>query len=397
MLEFEKVNDSLVLEYDTTNSDNDWLYRRLNNDETVCLKNTFHVTKEDLYGSSTEVTPNPDIPVEFNIGKKHGEYFLIHRRILSIEFDLWIHQDIPLTYRSFTAEKNVSIFSKVSALGAKLIRIGGNHPDSIPEEDFNLLIKYFPNTYELRLYVEARVSAIIRDYFETKYDGEKKYHQYLNKKIVNTGEDLIEIFKDNEIIKYTLLQKKLTDMLNNENTYSEAQWQDQIVQIILLLYPKYIRVFKSAKIRDTYNQKTRELDFLLVDSSGNTDIVEIKQPFDKCIVTNSQYRDNYIPLRELSGTVMQIEKYIFYLNKWGRAGEMTLSERYQDRLPDGFSIKITNPSGIIVMGRDENLKSEQKQDFEVIKRKYKNIVDIITYDDLLARLRFTITQLENHT
>jgi len=205
------------------------------------------------------------------------------------------------------------------------------------------------------------------------------------------------MFKDNEIAKYKVLQQKLTEMLKNEPAYSEAQWQSDILQIILLLYPKYIRVFKEAPIKDTYNNKNRSVDFLLVDSSGNTDIVEIKKPFDKCIVTNNQYRDNYIPLRELSGTVMQIEKYIFYLNKWGRSGEGFLTKNYKDKLPDGFSIRITNPGGIIVMGRDSNLTPEQKQDFEVIKRKYKNVIDIITYDDLLGRLRFTIEQLEKHT
>jgi hypothetical protein len=30
---------------------------------------------------------------------------------------------------------------------------------------------------------------------------------------------------------------------------------------------------------------------------------------------------------------------------------------------------------------------QQMADFEVIKRKYKNVLDIITYDDLLERLR----------
>ncbi|MFY1612152.1 Shedu anti-phage system protein SduA domain-containing protein [Macellibacteroides fermentans] len=55
----------------------------------------------------------------------------------------------------------------------------------------------------------------------------------------------------------------------------------------------------------------------MVDSGGNIDIIEIKKPMDNCIITKSQYRDNFIPMRELSGTVMQIEKYIFYLNKWG--------------------------------------------------------------------------------
>lgn len=138
----------------------------------------------------------------------------------------------------------------------------------------------------------------------------------------------------------------------------------------------------------------RQIDILLVDSSGNVDIVEIKQPFDKCIVTNNQYRNNFIPLRELSGTVMQVEKYVFYLNKWGQAGENYLTEKYQSELPDDFSIKITNPGGLIIMGRDSNLGENQRQDFEVVKRKYKNVIDIITYDDLLRRLEFIIKQLD---
>ena len=61
---------------------------------------------------------------------------------------------------------------------------------------------------------------------------------------------------------------------------------------------------------------------------------------------------------------------------------------------DDFKIKITNPSGIIIMGRDDKLSDIQRDDFEVIKRKYKNIIDIITYDDLLKRLKFTIEQLK---
>jgi hypothetical protein len=59
-----------------------------------------------------------------------------------------------------------------------------------------------------------------------------------------------------------------------------------------------------------------------------------------------------------------------------------------------FFIKITNPSGLIIMGRTVGLSEEQIQDFEVIKRKYKNVIDIITYDDLISRLKFTIKQWE---
>jgi hypothetical protein len=396
MVEFIHIDDVLILRYDSE-SDNDWVYQRLNNNETVTIKGTFHVNKKDLYGASATTLLSPQDPVEFKIGHKQEEYFLIDKDVLLIDFDLLFHKDVSLSSKSFIAEKNVSVFSRVNDLGPGEIRIGGNSAGSLPEAEFKRLIKYFPNTYELKRYVGARVSSVLRDFFDTKHDGEERYHQYMNKKLVVPGEDLIEMFKDDEIYKYEVLQQRLTEMLENEITYSETQWQSAMLQIILLLYPKYIRVFKEVPVKDTYNNKVRSLDFLLIDSSGNTDIVEIKQPFDKCIVTKNQYRDNYIPLRELSGTVMQIEKYIFYLNKWGRSGEESLTKKYKDELPDGFSIKITNPGGIIVMGRNFNLTSEQKQDFEVIRRKYKNVIDIITYDDLLSRLRFTIEQLKKHT
>jgi hypothetical protein len=81
------------------------------------------------------------------------------------------------------------------------------------------------------------------------------------------------------------LLEKLKSMLDDEISYSEAQWQEELLQIILLLYPKYIYVFKEAPVRDTYNNANRNIDYLLIDSSGNTDIIEIKKPFDKCIVT----------------------------------------------------------------------------------------------------------------
>ena len=37
-------------------------------------------------------------------------------------------------------------------------------------------------------------------------------------------------------------------MLNSENSYSENQWQNEILDIILLLYPKYILSFTSVHI-----------------------------------------------------------------------------------------------------------------------------------------------------
>jgi len=272
------------------------------------------------------------------------------------------------------------------------IYVGGDNESAIPESVYRDLLKEFPNTYELNRYASARISSILSSYLDTKEDYEEQYQKYLNRKISKKGANLKVKFSEVELLKYTSLLEKLKSMLNDEVSYSETQWQEELLQIILLLYPKYIYVFKEAPVRDTYNNTNRSIDYLLVDSSGNTDIIEIKKPFDRCIVTERTYRDNYIPLRELSGTVMQIEKYIFYLSKWGRKGEEKLTKHYKDDIADGFQIKITNPSGIIIMGRNKGMSITQQQDFEVIKRKYKNVIDIITYDDLIQRLEFTIAQ-----
>jgi len=125
----------------------------------------------------------------------------------------------------------------------------------------------------------------------------------------------------------------------------------------------------------------------LVDASGYVDAIEIKKPFADCIVTSNCYRDNHVPMRELSGTVMQLEKYLYHLNRWGQAGETKLNERYAGELPGGLAIKIVNPSGMVIMGRDINLTDEQKTDFEVIRRKFRNVLEIMTYDDMLKRLK----------
>ena len=165
-----------------------------------------------------------------------------------------------------------------------------------------------------------------------------------------------------------------------------------------MIFPKYVAVLESLHIRDFYStpgkSKDRYVDLTLVDANGNIDIIEIKRPFPSCILSGSTYRDNFIPKKELSGSIMQIEKYIFHLNKWGAQGEKEINEKRASELPEGMAIRITNPRGIIILGRDRDFGRAQKFDFEIIKRKYANIADIMTYDDLLNRLRNIISKFE---
>jgi hypothetical protein len=45
------------------------------------------------------------------------------------------------------------------------------------------------------------------------------------------------------------------------------------------------------------------------------------------------------------------------------------------------------------MGRDDDLTAPQRADFEVFRRQNKNVIDVVTYDDLLRRLQRLLEQL----
>lgn len=389
MIEFSIKNNLLILTYIPSQP---WVHERFSNGEKAVLrKGTFAFSKEDLFSQIIDEEQG----VEFVLGRSSDDYFKIEASILDVKQSIFIYKDIKLSESFFIAIQGIPIFKKIGDVVREDIYIGGENPEALPESEFRKLLRNFPNSYEIKKYVNARLGSVLSNYFDSASDVQSKYEQYMNKRQSIKGEDLSKEFKDGELIKYETILDKLSGMLEKEMSYNEKQWQNEILQIILLLYPKYIFTFTEAPVRDAHNsRKDKNIDFLLVDSNGNVDIIEIKRPMGEKIITKRTYRDNHIPISELSGTVMQIEKYIFHLNKSGQKGENRLTEKYKAKLPKKFKIRITNPSGIIIMGRDNDLSVKQKEDFEVVKRKYKNVADIITYDDLLRRLRAMISAMK---
>lgn len=401
MITFSEVDDQIIFSYTPEFGDENWIIKELDESGSITLKKTFHFVKSDLLTPSPEDIDKADFDNPFNepeathflFATADQDYFKITKGILSNKQEIFIHRDIKLTRHHFIADSNISIFRMLSDLIDKDIYVGGTAQNAIPTSILDGLISSFPNSYEKKRYAEARVSAIIKDYVDGVKDSEAGYRKYMNKKISRRGDDLQKTFKEIELLKYQTILEKVYDMLNNEQKYSESQWQKEILQVILLLYPKYLFAFTGVPIKDKI-VRDRILDFLLIDSSGHVDIIEIKQPFDNCVMSENTYRNNYIPMKELSGTIMQLEKYIFFLNRWSSDGEEYLTNKYTSELPKDFKIQITNPSGLIIMGRENNLSTEQKLDFEVVKRKYKNVIDIITYDNLIYRLQVTIEQIK---
>lgn len=404
MIDFLIRDNSLVLRYvaEFANSAN-WINDAIKTKGFVKLKRTFYFEEKDIinnvdfFEEMADDFNDPELePItHFHFADNVGNYYKVKKGILINDFDVFISKDVLVKVNFFVADSDVSVFKVIKNISKSNIYLGGDHPYALPIDEFERLLKFFPSSYERRKYVEARITSILRNYLDDVKDAEKLYQKHINAKTSKNGKNLTKIFQEVEFLKYSTILEKLQEMLKDENAYSEHQWQEEILQIILLLYPKYICAFRSVpiKARLADGLKDKQLDILLVDSNGYVDIIEIKKPFENAIMTKGFYRDNYIPLRELSGTVMQIEKYIFYLNRWSTEGEKFLSKNYEAQLPEGFQIQIANPGGVIIMGRENNLSSEQRHDFEVVKRKYKNIVDIITYDNLLERLKFTIEQI----
>ncbi|MBI6117961.1 Shedu immune nuclease family protein [Salegentibacter maritimus] len=392
MTTIEKIKDKLVLKYAADYAPSHWLEQNLERGYDFKFKTVFNLNKNLLIKKDVDEMENPEF--YFTIGILENNYYKIDKNVFDLKNDFYFEESLEFPVDYFIIPSQISILKKIDNNINQSVYIGGEKEDILPLEDFNKLLQNFPNSYEVNLYRDAKITSILGNYFSQVPDNEKKYNKYLNKKIDVKKNVLRKTFKEVEIIKYETLLEKLKYMLGNEIQYSENQWQEEILQIILLLFPKYIAVFKEVKFKDIYSGKNRRLDYGLIDFNGNLDLIEIKIPFEKNIVSKIQYRDNHVPNRDLSGAIMQIEKYIYYLNKLGKQGENKMTKKYKDELPEGMEIKIVNPNGIIIMGRDISMEPSQLADFEIIKRKYKNLVDIFTYDDLLRRLEVTIKQLK---
>lgn len=407
MINFKTTATGIELEYESDRwGSGKWVWDELTVHKKVFLSRVFRLKFSDLLNPPTPLEDPNGHKYRFQLGTFNGGYVDIPARILNIKNDLHIDRAVKVSRATFVAERNVSIFRRLSALldHSNPIVIGGTHPNAIPQDVFEELIKKFPNSLELDHYANARVYTILSEYLDGMKDARGRYDSYLNKKskvLPSTAKLDLKVLEKLEIEKYILIRDLISDALVNKKDLSENEWQKLMLQFLLLLFPKYIMVLENIPINDYYSDPTKKteryIDIGLLDANGNLDVIEVKKPFDDKILRKSQYRDNSIPTTELSGSIMQAEKYLFHLSKWGVQGEKALNTRYAAKLPAGMEIRISNPKAIIIVGRDQiggaKMTGSQLLDFEVIKRKYANMMDIITYDDLLRRLNHTIAAL----
>lgn len=390
-VEFKKIDGKLILVYVPAMGIDD-IKRRLLTEEGVQIKNTFHVTNSLLY-ESNEVEDDWEETLRFCVGTVGDCYTHLDSEVFGINHSFYIGNEIKLKPQMFTAYRNISIIRKIDEVIERDFYIGGDWEayNGISKETFENLISKFPKTAELDKYAHKRIASIIKDYFPECDKYEAIYDKFIesrNSSYTAPSSSLSDYNVQIELEQFTVAYQELKEMLDRYEAIDEPQWQKKIHNILQLLYPKYICCAREIKFYGGKNDK--QPDFLLVDANGFVDILEIKKA-DVRVLT--QYRNNYVAAREISGAIQQIEKYIFCLNSSNRAQE-DVTKKLTEFLPDGIEVKFVNPQGILLAGRSNEFNREQQKDFELIKRQYKHVADIMTYDDLLFRLGNIINSLK---
>lgn len=390
-ISFEYSEDKLILCYTPVMGLDD-ITKRLDTEDGVSIKHTFWVTKdllcEDVEDDDWEET------LRFCIGKTEDTYIKLDSDVFGTQHDFYFGNEIKLKPEMFVAYRNISILRKIDQVIERDFYIGGDWEthNGISKETFENLIKKFPKTAELDKYAHMRIANIIKDYFPECDKYEEIYDKFIGSRKSGYSLPDASLSQYNvqiELEQFTVAYQELKDMLNQYEVIDEKQWQEKIHGILQLLYPKYICCAREIKFYGS-GKNDKQPDFLLVDANGFVDILEIKKA-DILVLT--KYRNNYVASREVSGAVQQIEKYIYCLNSSDKA-KADVSGKLLTLLPEGLRVQVVNPQGILLLGRSNEFNEQQRKDFELIKRQYKHVADVMTYDDLLFRLGNIIEALK---
>ena len=392
MKKIYKDYNNLIFEYSSDNK-LDWLIKNLNDGEYYI--NGFEFSKENILDYNEE-----ENIIKFSLSEKVGDYYPIlvkenhgEKKILFQFFD-----DIELNLSKLMVGKYSNIFNEIAhVINNKDIIVVGGIDSDIPADDFKRILKQFPTHTEKELYYYRKIQLLLNNYiddlvnFDDKYESHVRNKKINNKKLKNELKSIIHY----DIERFEIILESLKSNLAKSELFSEAEWKKYIAEIILLLFPKYINYHPEAYVKLTKSKKKREFpDFILVKDNGAVDVLEVKKPDCDSIISNKDDHGNYYSTKTLSIAVMQTEKYIYNLNRNLSMAEDRFDLQYSKEYPKDFKFRIMNPKGMLIVGQSDKYTKNQLQDLEIIRRMYSNIIEIMTYDDMINMLERQIELLK---
>ena len=197
----------------------------------------------------------------------------------------------------------------------------------------------------------------------------------------------------NTLVGVTALKNALATWLGNEDNDDEKWWQGQLRSNMFVLSQLFsfpiILVEQEAYVGgQTLSRKQGNfLDYLVKNRlTENLALVEIKTPATRLL--GQRYRpDIFSPSPDLAGAVQQV------INN----RENLLKEFYGLKVRSGEDIEAFSPPSLVIAGHtDELVDPTQKKSFELYRNGLRN-VQVITYDEMFAKINILIVLLEGQT
>ena len=420
-ISFIKGDNCLILRYAT---ESDWFEEKLENEETFKIYKTFIFDKEDFVSQDTSINYEYD----FILGEKENNYYVIKKNKLGINFDLYIDISLPIDYSWFLTTKEATKYHNADG-EEKTTYIYGNilyafkdfyskdklYIDVDSEENFNddgfhitqstykRFVEMFPTATNVKYQKLSLFTNILKSELDV-VDYEEIYRKYKSKEIhvhnkidINTDE-----LRKQDKAKFLYAKEILVDSLKKceEGAFiHEDEFSKLIAQFFCFLNSKYVKIQTKLNIADyTDARENCQADLCLIDCNGNIDLIEVKSPRAyPNLFRKRPYRNHYVPSGELSGAINQLEQYLKSLTKM-KTEEIASKNPELQREFGEIQLKAINPKGYVIFGRNKESfngenQEQKRKDFELIKNTYKDVVEILTFDELIERFSRIISFL----
>jgi len=188
----------------------------------------------------------------------------------------------------------------------------------------------------------------------------------------------MDIQRKNSLAEAILLLEQLIASGDKKEAHYQEYFETYPIVFEILGYTEYHTFTKASGKslpRDEFSDLKPEPDFIVKNNVGIYEIFEIKTPLDKkLLITHNKYRERF---------TAEISSYISQTIAYGNYFTRNPQNRQKVHKMYGISIQEEVPQKIII-GLDKNIDKEK---IHLYCNRFKDRIDIITYDHILKELK----------